>query len=148
MITFRTTQPIGRARLAVLLVLPLALTGCGGAIAPTGGPAPSAGVGTDDPAWVTLRTKLPAPDADRISYDEHNRTLTLYDLPGNDRWMIQMPGDESGRPAAQQQRIPTEAALAHVVVYYVRPGLKPSATVSVQQIRDTGHAHNSLAILK
>lgn len=135
-------------RLAALLALPLALTGCGAATTPTAGPAPSAGVGTDDPAWVTLRTKLPAPDADRITYDERSRTLTLYDLPGNDRWLIQMPGDEVPRPAALQQRIPADAKLSSVWVSYARPGVKPSAPVTVQQIRDTGLAHNSLAILK
>jgi cholesterol transport system auxiliary component len=158
MMTFRTrcrpSHPAASAvrtrcaQFAVVLALPLALTGCGSPSAPTAGPSPSAGVGTNDPAWVTLRANLPAPDADRITYDEHSRTLTLYELPGNDRWMIQMHGDEGARPSGTQQRIPIEAPLAQVTVFYVRPGMKPSVAVSVQQIRDTGRAHNSLALAK
>lgn len=137
-----------RVRLGALLALPLALTGCGAPLTPTAGPDPSSGVGTHDPSWITLRSQLPAPDADRIGYDDQSRTLTLYDLPGNDRWMIQMPGEEVGRPTPVQQRIPAGMPLAHVNVYYLRPGMKPSAQISVQQIRDTGRAHNSLAALK
>ncbi len=97
-----------------------------------------------DPAWVTHRAELPPPDADRINFDDHTRTLALYDLPGNDRWMVQLPGGEA-RPAGPQQRVPIDADLAQVMVYYARPGMKPSAPVSVQQIRDCGHAHSSLA---
>ena len=152
--TNRPPEPAARvsrirgARVAGTLALSLLLAGCGAPIAPIDGQAPSSGVGTDDPAWVALRTNLPAPNADRITYDEHSRMLTLYDLPGNDRWMIQMPGDEVAQPAASPQRIPTDAKLSHVTVSYVRPGMKPSVAISVQQIRDTGRAHNSLALLK
>lgn len=157
MTEFRTTRPpeaparfsrSRRARFAALLALPFALSGCGAPTAPTAGPPPSSGVGTSDPAWITLRTQMPAPDADRITYDEQSRTLTLYDLPGNDRWMIQMPGEENGRPTPPQQRIPAGMPLAHVNVYYVRPGMKPSAQISIKQIRDTGRPHNSLAALR
>lgn len=147
MTEFRTPRP-RRARLAALLTLALPLAGCGAPTVPTAGPPPSSGVGTNDPAWITLRAQMPAPDADRIAYDDQTRTLTLYDLPGNDRWMIQMPGDETGRPAPQQQRIPAGMPLTHVSVYYVRPGMKPSVQISVKQIRDTGRPHNSLASLR
>ncbi|MDY3559196.1 hypothetical protein R5W23_006414 [Gemmata sp. JC673] len=136
------------ARFAAVLALPLALTGCGAPTVPTGGQPPSSGVGTQDPPWVALRSQLPAPDADRITYDEQTGVLKLYDLPGNDRWMIQMPGEEAGRPSPAQQRIPAGTPLAHVCVYYVRPGMKPSAQISVKQIRETGLAHNSLAALR
>lgn len=157
MTALRTPQSVGparnrgwsqRARFAALLALPIALAGCGVETAPIGGAAPSSGLGTDDPAWVTNRTMMPAPDLDRLNYDERTRTLTLYGLSGNDRWMVRMPGAEVGRPAVAQQRIPTDAELSRVVVYYVRPGMKPSAPVSVKQIRDLGRAHNSLALLK
>jgi hypothetical protein len=31
------------------------------------------------------------------------------------------------------------------MVYYTRPGVKPSAPVSVRQIQDSGNAHVSIA---
>lgn len=135
-----------RARIAMLATFPVALFGCGASVPPSGPSAPHAAT-PDDPAWVTHRPKLPPPDPDRINFDDRTRTLALYDLPGNDRWMVQLPGD-AARPATSQQRIPVDADLARVLVYYARPGMKPSAAVSVQQIRDCGPAHNSLAALQ
>ncbi|MBP3959407.1 hypothetical protein J8F10_29540 [Gemmata sp. G18] len=134
-----------RARAAVLVVFPVALLGCGSATPPGADSAPTPAGGPNDPAWVTNRPKLPPPDADRINYDEHTCTLTLYDLPGNDRWMVQMPGEGSGRPVTPQHRLPADTELSQVMVYYARPGVKPSAPVSVKQIRDSGNAHSSLA---
>lgn len=136
------------ARVVVLVAFPAALFGCGSATPPGADAPSSSAVGTNDPAWVTNRPKLPPPDADRINFDDHTRTLTLYDLAGNDRWMVQMPGEGSGRPVTPKHRIPADAELAQVMVYYARPGVKPSAPVSVKQIRDSGNAHNSLATLR
>lgn len=140
----KTTRPTWgqRARAAVLVAFPVALFGCGSAAPPGAASAPHAP--PPDPAWVTHRAELPPPDADRINFDDQTRTLALYDLPGNDRWLVQMPGGEA-RPAAPRQRIPADTELALVLVSYARPGLKPSAPVSVQDIRDSGRAHNSLA---
>ncbi len=137
-----------RARLAVLVAFPVALLGCGSVVPPGADSSPHSTNGANDPAWVTGRAQLPPPEADRINYDEHTRTLTLYDLPGNDRWMVQLPGEESGRPATPQHRIPADTELSKVKVYYARPGVKPSTPVSVKQIRDSGHAHSSLAGLR
>jgi cholesterol transport system auxiliary component len=126
------------------LLMPLGLFGCGSATPPGPDPSPHA-VGANDPAWITHRPGLPAPDADRINYDERTRTLTLYDLPGNDRWVVRLPGDGTGRQIGSQHRLP-DVDMAEVMVYYTRPGLKPSAAVSVKQIQECGGAHISLAI--
>jgi hypothetical protein len=97
----------------------------------------------NDPAWVTCRPSLPPPDLDRINYDERTRTVTLYDLPGNDRWLVRLPGEEQGRQTGPRLRVPN-TDLSEVYVYYVRPGMRPSIPVSVKQIRDSGGAHVSL----
>jgi hypothetical protein len=143
--TIRPCELARRARAAALVLLPVSLLGCGSVEPPAAEQSPHATNGANDPAWVTGRAQLPPPDADRINYDERTRTLTLYDLPANDRWMVQMPGDDSPRPAAPQQRVPADAELSEVKVYYARPGVKPSRPVSVKMIRDCGQAHSSLA---
>ncbi len=135
-----------RARTAMLMVFPIALFGCGSVEPPGANPSPHSATGANDPAWMTNRVQLPPPDADRITYNEHTRTLALYDLPGNDRWMVQLPGEAYGRPAAPQHRVPADTDLSEVMVYYARPGVKPSTPVSVKQIRDSGNVHSSLAL--
>jgi hypothetical protein len=130
-------------RAAVVLVLTAGLFGCGAAVPPGPEPSPHA-VGANDPAWIVNRPELPPPDTDRINYDERTRTLTLYDLPGNDRWVVQLPGETTGHQVPPQHRIP-DVDTAEVMVYYTRPGVKPSAPVSVRQIQDSGNAHVSLA---
>ncbi len=132
-------------RLAVLCALPVGLFGCGTATPPDDSP-PNAAVGSYDPPWVTHRPNLPPPDTDRINYDANTRTLTLYNLPGNDRWMVQMPGEGSGQPVAARHRLPADVEPADVRVYYSRPGVKPSAPVTVKQILDSGNPHSSLAL--
>jgi cholesterol transport system auxiliary component len=122
-------------------VFPFGLFGCGGATPP--GPQPSAhAVGANDPAWIVNRTNLPPPDTDRINYDARTRTLTLYELSGNDRWIVRLPGEPVGRQVAPQHRIP-EVDLTEVMVYYTRPGMHPSVAVSVKQIQDSGGDHIS-----
>lgn len=148
MTALRRTEPGGRSNRrrwarAVALLLPVALAGCGTAAPPGPEPSPHA-VGSNDPAWITNRPALPPPDADRINFDERTRTLTLYDLPGNDRWLVRLPGQEAGRPVSSRHRIP-DVDPAEVLVYYTRPGLKPSVPVSLKQIQECGGAHVSLA---
>lgn len=130
------------ARLVVVL-LPVGLFGCGSATPPGPDPSPHA-TGSNDPAWIVNRPALPPPDVDRINYDERTRTLTLYDLPGNDRWVVRLPGDGVGRPVGSQYRVP-DVDPAGVMVCYTRPGVKPSVAVSVKQIQECGGAHVSLA---
>ena len=148
MTTLRRTRPGERslrrlwARLSALS-LSVGLFGCGSATPP--GPALSPyAIGANDPAWITFRPALPPPDADRINYDERTRTLTFYDLPGNDRWLVRLPGEEVGCQVGWRYRLP-DIDPADVLVYYVRPGAKPSSTVSVKQIQECGGAHISLA---
>ncbi len=93
---------------------------------------------------MTTRPNLPPPDTDRINYDGPSRTLTLYELNGNDRWIIRLPGEAVGREIAPRYRIP-EVDLTQVMVYYTRPGMHPSVAVSVQQIQDSGGDHISQA---
>ena len=127
--------------LAVVLV-PVGLTSCGTRTPPPGAEASPHAVGANDPPWIVNRPELPPPDADRISYDAKTRTLTLYELPRNDRWVVQMPGESVGRPVPPQHRLP-DVDPAEVHVYYTRPGLKPSASVSVKQIQECGTSHVS-----
>ena len=148
MTTYRRIRPGDRSprRMwvrAVALLLPVGLFGCGSATPPGTDPSPHA-IGTNDPAWIVSRPALPPPDTDRINYDESTRTLTLYDLPGNDRWVVRLPGETVGRPVSPQYRIP-DADLTEVMVYYTRPGLRPSIPVSVKQIQDSGSTHVSIA---
>jgi len=148
MTALRTTRPGNRLPrrtrvLCALLFVPLGLSGCGTATPPGPAPSPHA-AGMNDPAWITGRAAMPSPDLDRINYDERTRTITLYDLPGNDRWQVRLPGEESGRPTGPRLRVP-QADPAEVMVYYVRPGMKPSIPVSVKQIQESGGAHVSFA---
>lgn len=141
MTPLRITRPRAWARAAALLV-PLGLTGCGTATPPGSAPSPHA-VGANDPAWIVSRPALPPPDTDRMNYDPRTRTLTLYGLPGNDRWLVQLPGESVGRPVPPQHRLP-DVDPAEVMVYYTRPGVKPSVPVSVKQIQDSGSTHLSM----
>lgn len=148
MTALRTTRPGHRSPrrtriLCAVVALPLGLLGCGGTNPPGAAPSPHT-LGMNDPAWITGRAALPSPDLDRINYDERTHTITLYDLPGNDRWQVRLPGDESGRPTGPRVRVPA-ADPADVFVYYVRPGMKPSVPVSVKQIQESGGAHVSFA---
>ena len=149
MIALRRTRPGERsprwlwARLAAL-VLPVGLFGCGSANPPGPDPSPHAN-GSNDPAWIVSRPALPPPDVDRINFDERTRTLTLYNLPGNDRWVVRLPGDGVGRQVGSQYRLP-DVDMAEVMVCYTRPGLKPSVAVSVKQIQECGGAHVSFAV--
>jgi hypothetical protein len=90
------------------------------------------------------RYELPPPDAERINYDTRTRTLTLYDLPGNERWEMRLPGDAVGRPIPPQHRLP-DVDVSEVYVYYTRPGVKASSAVSVKKILESGNSHVSLA---
>lgn len=149
MTALRTTRPNDpprrrertRIRYAAL-VLSLGLLGCGTAEPP--GPPPSAHtVGANDPAWIVNRPALPPPDVDRINYDERTRTLSLYDLPGNDRWLVRVPGDDTYRPGTVH-RLPAVDP-SEVMVCYTRPGMRPSSPVSLKQIKECGGQHVSFA---
>ena len=149
MTAIRRTRPAARpprrvwARAAALPLLAAGLFGCGTATPPGSPPSPHA-LGANDPAWIALRTALPPPDTDRLNYDERTRTLTLYNLPGNDRWLVRLPGETAGRQVAPRHRIP-DVDPAEVMVYYTRPGFQPSVPVSVKQILDSGSTHVSMA---
>jgi hypothetical protein len=93
---------------------------------------------------VVHRPNLPPPDTDRINYDARTRTLSFYELPGNDRWVVRLPGEPVGRQVVAQHRIP-DVDLKEVMVYYTRPGVQPSTEVSVKQIQDSGGDHVSQA---
>lgn len=139
MIELRKTRLSTRAGLTAVLV---GLLGCGTPVPPGPPPSPHA-LGANDPAWIAHRGALPTPEVDRINYDSRTRTLSLYDLPGNDRWEVQLPGEKVGTPVAARHKIP-DVDLAQVRVYYTRPGARPSLALSVKQIRDNGGVHVSL----
>jgi hypothetical protein len=102
--------------------------------------------GTHDPAWLTSREKLPAPDLDRLNYDPEKRTLSLYELPGRDRWMVQLPNEAYGHLIGPTHRLPEGVDKNHTLIYYTRPGVKASASVTVAAIEAGGQPHSSLAI--
>lgn len=130
-------------RLFAVVLVPVGLCSCGTPTPPPGAEQSSHAVGANDPPWMVNRPVLPAPEADRINYDARTRTLTLYDLPENERWLVQLPGENAGRPVPPQHRLP-DVNMAEVRVYYTRPGRRPSASVSVKQIQDVGGQHISL----
>ncbi|MBY0456322.1 MAG: hypothetical protein K2V38_03185 [Gemmataceae bacterium] len=145
--TQNTAQNVlARVRLLVLAAVPVALAGCGTVAPPDADSAPASAIGQNDPAFLANRPALPPPDTDRMGYDEKSRTLSLYDLPGNDRWMVRLAGEPTGRPVAATSRVPTDRDLSDVLVYYTRPGVKPSVPVTVKQIREGGNPHSSLAM--
>lgn len=129
----------------VALVLPVGLfgLGCGSPTPP--GQTPSAhSQGAQDSTWMTNRPFLPPPDMDKINYDARTRTLSLYDLPGNDRWVVRMAGESAGLHVPPRHRIP-DVDPNDVLVYYVRPGCQSSVPVTVKMIQDSGGSHVSMA---
>ena len=136
MTAHRTARPALARPLAIVCLAALAAAGCG-----TGEPPdaaqPSPAVqdhGSSDPSWLTSRQELPPPNPDRLDYDPQERTLTLYDLPGPDRWMVQLPDEARGRAVGLHHRLPDGVDTRSTLVYYVRVGEKVSAPVSVADI--------------
>jgi hypothetical protein len=102
--------------------------------------------GSNDPSWLTSREKFPPPGTDRIEYDAKNRMLILYDLPGRDNWMVQLPDEMAGRLVGPQYRLPEGIDTTRTLVYFSRAGMKVSASVTVSQIEAGRLSHTSLAI--
>jgi hypothetical protein len=123
----------------------LGLVGCGSAAVPEDTSALPATVspGANDPIWLSSRGSLPAPDTERIEYDAHKRLLTLHELPGNNRWMVQLPDEENGRFVGPMHVLPEGVDTARTLVYYARPGFKASAPVTVAQIESGRMPHTS-----
>ncbi len=141
--------PARRVRAWALGLAALGVFGCGTASPPTDDPSPqgvASTLGVNDPAWLTSRGRLPAPDPDRIEYDAQKRMLTLYDRPGQDRWMVRLPDEQFGQLVGPQHRLPVGVDTQQVLVYYVRPGVKVSAPVTVAVIEAGRAAPNSLAL--
>lgn len=130
--------------------LMLGLFGCGMPSPPANDPQtqPANTVGANDPAWLTSREKLPAPDLDRLDYDPENGTLSLYDLPGRDRWMVQLPNEPHGHFIGSMHRLPEGVDKNHTLVFYSRPGVKVSASVTVAAIEAGRRPHTSLVSQK
>lgn len=151
MTPLRTTRPVlFRDPLAVLAVgvaglLALGLFGCG-PVPPPPPDDPAGTVGSNDPAWLTSRERLPSPDADRIEYDAERRTLHFYELPGRDRWLVQLPNEETGKPVGPQHKLPEGVDLKNTLVYYARPGVKVSSTITVAAIEAGRRTLTSLAL--
>jgi hypothetical protein len=124
-------------------LLSVGSAGCGTPTPPDAEPSSHA-VGAYDPAWITHRPELPAPDTDRINYDVRTRTLTLYELSGNERWLLLLPGETDPRPVPPQLRLP-DVDISETYIYYTRPGRKLSTPVTVRQILESGNAHVSIA---
>jgi hypothetical protein len=94
---------------------------------------------------LTSRETLPAPNPDRIDYDPQKRKLTFYDLPGQDRWMVQLPDGRAGRAVGPSHRLPEGVDTGYTFVYYVRAGEKVSASVTVATIEACRSGHTSFA---
>lgn len=136
-----------QARLVVLLGA-LGLFGCGSPSPPSHDLQPAATIspGANDPPWLTSRGGLPAPDAERIEYDSHERLLTFHELPGGDRWMVQLPDEEDGRFVGPLHQLPEGVDTKRILVYYARPGVKVSAPITVAQIEAARAPHTSLLL--
>ena len=61
------------------------------------------------------------------------------------RWIVRLPGEAAGQQVASRHRIP-DVDIAEVMVYYTRPGQRPSVAVSVKQIQECGGMHVSHAV--
>ncbi len=136
-------------RLWVLGLAALGLFGCGTASPPSTDPIPpqiSAVPGLNDPNWLTSREKLPPPSLDRLDYDPDKRTLTLYDLPGRDHWMVQLPEELTGRRVGPVHRLPEGIDPTKTLVFYARAGVKVSTPVTVAAIEAGRRPHASLAL--
>jgi hypothetical protein len=125
----------------------LCIPGCDAAPLPPDDPfSPAvAAPGSGDPAWLTSREALPAPNPDRLDYDPQKRRLTFYELPGNERWMVQLPAERTGRAVGPHHRLPEGVDTRHTFVYYVRAGEKVSAPVTVATIEACRTGHTSFA---
>lgn len=139
--------PRRAARLLVTLGV-LSLVGCGSPAQSSNDLLPAATIspGADDPLWLTSRGGLPAPDAERIEYDPQTRLLTFHELPGGDRWMVQLPNEEMARLVGPLHQLPEGVDPALILVYYARPGAKASAPITVAQIEAARAPHTSLAL--
>lgn len=138
----------GTARACALLWIAFAALGCGSVSPGDSSPVADSTGGARDPDWLTSRERLPAPDTDRIEYDVQKRTLILYDLPGRDRWMVQLPDEAKGRPVGPQHRLPDGIDTARTWVYYARPGARISVAVSIDQIAAGRGPHSSIAFIR
>ncbi len=151
MTALRTTRPAEprplrpTRRVWMVSLAALGMFGCGTATPPPAEPPAVASVppvGMNDPNWLTSRHMLPAPDTDRIDYNAGERKLTFYELPGRDRWMVQLP-DEPAIAVGPTHRIPDGIDTGRIQVFYARQGFKVSIPVTVAQIAAGRAAHNS-----
>ncbi len=144
--TARWFPPFALARwTGTVALLTVVATGCSTHTPPPAIPAPAPGVpGYNDPDWLTSREKLPAPPLDRLDYDPEKRTLILYELPGRDHWMVQLPDETVGRRVGSVHRLPEGVDLARTLVFYARSGVKVSAPVTVAAIEAGRRPHASL----
>ena len=152
MTALRTTRPVRPKPLRLAswacgFLAAFGLFGCGTAMPPDDDSAPPAtpSPGTGDPLWLTSRGRLPAPDTERIEYDPQERILKFHNLPSGDRWMVQLPDEEDGRFVGPMHRLPEGVDTSRTLVYYARPGAKPSAPVTVAQIELGRLPHSSRA---
>jgi hypothetical protein len=150
MTALRTTEPTVPRKTRtityawIVVVLGFGCVGCGHSAPPANDSGSTATVGINDPAWLTSREKLPPPDPDRIDYDSKKRILRLYDLQGQDRWMVQLPNEQFGRQVGPEHQLPEGVDTKYTLVYYVRPGVKVSTPVTVAEI--SGRTDVSLAL--
>lgn len=87
---------------------------------------------------------LPPPAADHIEFDQYSNTLTLYQLPGSARWMVQLPGSTTPLPAAARHRLPPGVDPQRTYVFYAMPNGHLSDAVTLRQIEQSQHkAHSS-----
>jgi hypothetical protein len=131
--------------IGVGLLTVFGLFGCGSGAQPENETNSISSPGMNDPVWLTTREKMPPPEADRIEYDAKSRTLTFYDLPARDSWIVKLPDQEFGQFVGSQHRLPEGADLKQTLVYYNRAGVKMSAPVTVAQIEAGRLSHISLA---
>jgi hypothetical protein len=104
--------------------------GCGTDQRVTNTPAPATYRGTPD------RAALPPPDPAKIVFEPKSGTLRFPTL-AQGKWMVQLPGEKSGKPVGAELNLPPEVDPDRTLVYYSHPGGKHSSPVSLKQIRDS-----------
>lgn len=114
------------------------VTGCGVERPDSG---TSAAPTSEQTSYNPPLSSLPPPATDRIVYKD--RTLTLYDLPGSGRWMIQRPDVRFPYPVGPEHTLPEGVDAGKTFVYYrVSSGLQ-SPFVSLAEIQAAGRDHDS-----
>jgi len=78
--------------------------------------------------------KVPKPDPALMGYDPDTRTLVLYHLPDEGRWMLHLPDQPKGVPVNDVHRFMDEVDVDRVAVFYTTAAGQPSPRVTLREV--------------